>query len=201
MAGALNLSPKTVEFHKKKLFDKLGVRSTAHLVRYAVRNGLIEPWLRVPGFGRCRWGRRVVEPPPGSAEVVSPDPFQLHLGVKSKLYRIFRHPEWFNGNPVVVAGDVNGNKNWALTVVVGSKMFTVVFAPVAKTPTPGCSMCTWISDTSVGLFDVFPSATVKEAWFTTDADPGYRMNEKTAPAELSRPVQSQRRNVGFLETG
>jgi DNA-binding NarL/FixJ family response regulator len=43
IGAALNISPKTVEFHKHELFDKLGLRSTAELVRYAVRRGLIEP--------------------------------------------------------------------------------------------------------------------------------------------------------------
>src|SRR5206468_3223621 len=41
IAQMLGISPKTVEFHKANLFEKTGMRSTALLVRYAIRNGLI----------------------------------------------------------------------------------------------------------------------------------------------------------------
>lgn len=38
---ALNISPKTVEFHKKALMDETGLRTTAELTRYAILNGIV----------------------------------------------------------------------------------------------------------------------------------------------------------------
>jgi two-component system, NarL family, response regulator NreC len=43
VAQTLDLSLKTVDSHRTRLMDKLGVRGTAGLVRYAVRRGLIRP--------------------------------------------------------------------------------------------------------------------------------------------------------------
>jgi DNA-binding NarL/FixJ family response regulator len=40
IATALGISPKTVEFHKARIAERLGVRGTAELVRYALRRGL-----------------------------------------------------------------------------------------------------------------------------------------------------------------
>jgi DNA-binding NarL/FixJ family response regulator len=42
MAYMLNISLKTVEFHKRSIMTKLGLRSTAELTRYAVRHGLVD---------------------------------------------------------------------------------------------------------------------------------------------------------------
>jgi DNA-binding NarL/FixJ family response regulator len=42
-ARVLNLSVKTVETHRSNAMEKLGVSSTAGLVRYAVRTKLVEP--------------------------------------------------------------------------------------------------------------------------------------------------------------
>ncbi len=39
IAAILNISPKTVEFHKAGLMDCLGLRTTAELTRYAVASG------------------------------------------------------------------------------------------------------------------------------------------------------------------
>lgn len=39
-ATELDLSPRTVEFHKKNIMDKTGLRTIAELSRYAVRNGI-----------------------------------------------------------------------------------------------------------------------------------------------------------------
>jgi DNA-binding NarL/FixJ family response regulator len=39
-ATALDVSPRTVEFHKKNIMDKTGLRTTAELSRYAVRSGI-----------------------------------------------------------------------------------------------------------------------------------------------------------------
>ena len=39
----LGLSPKTVEFHKDLIRQRLSVTGTAGIVRYAIRTGLIEP--------------------------------------------------------------------------------------------------------------------------------------------------------------
>ena len=43
MSGILSLSVKTIETHRAAAMRKLGVSSTAELVRYAVRNKLVEP--------------------------------------------------------------------------------------------------------------------------------------------------------------
>jgi DNA-binding NarL/FixJ family response regulator len=42
MSRVLNLSVKTVETHRAAAMQKLSVKSTAHLVRYAVKNLLVE---------------------------------------------------------------------------------------------------------------------------------------------------------------
>ena len=41
IAAALNVSPRTVEFHKYRIMDTLGVRSVAELTRYAFKNGIV----------------------------------------------------------------------------------------------------------------------------------------------------------------
>ncbi len=41
-AGLLNISPKTVETHRARIMDKLGLRSVPDLVRYAIQNGLVD---------------------------------------------------------------------------------------------------------------------------------------------------------------
>lgn len=41
IAVTLNLSPRTVEFHKYRIMDTLGVRTTAELARYALKRGII----------------------------------------------------------------------------------------------------------------------------------------------------------------
>ena len=43
VATTLGISVKTVESHRRNIMHKLGLRSTADLVRYAVRDGLIQP--------------------------------------------------------------------------------------------------------------------------------------------------------------
>ena len=43
IAAILNLSPKTVEFHKYRLMEQLGLRTTAELTQYAVKHGIISP--------------------------------------------------------------------------------------------------------------------------------------------------------------
>lgn len=40
MASALNVSVKTVQFHKGSIMEKLGLRSTAELTRYALEHGI-----------------------------------------------------------------------------------------------------------------------------------------------------------------
>jgi DNA-binding NarL/FixJ family response regulator len=42
IAALLNISSKTVEFHKSALMKQLGVASTAELTRYAVRHGIAD---------------------------------------------------------------------------------------------------------------------------------------------------------------
>ena len=41
IAAVLHLSPKTVEFHKYRIMDALGVRTVADLARYAVKHGIV----------------------------------------------------------------------------------------------------------------------------------------------------------------
>lgn len=41
VAQALFISPLTVETHRKNIFSKLGIHKTAELVKYAIREGLI----------------------------------------------------------------------------------------------------------------------------------------------------------------
>jgi DNA-binding NarL/FixJ family response regulator len=41
ISAALNISLKTVEFHKKSLMDQLGLRTTAELTRYALTHGIV----------------------------------------------------------------------------------------------------------------------------------------------------------------
>ena len=43
IAAKLDLSTKTVEFHKASLSERLNIHTTAGLVRYAVRTGLLKP--------------------------------------------------------------------------------------------------------------------------------------------------------------
>ncbi len=43
IAGLLGVSIKTVESHRVRLMEKLDIRQTAGLVRYAIRRGLIQP--------------------------------------------------------------------------------------------------------------------------------------------------------------
>ncbi|MBU4233816.1 MAG: response regulator transcription factor [Proteobacteria bacterium] len=40
IAALLNISPKTVEFHRRQIMDKTGSASFADLVKYAIREGL-----------------------------------------------------------------------------------------------------------------------------------------------------------------
>jgi DNA-binding NarL/FixJ family response regulator len=41
MAAVLNLSPRTVQFHRYNISDKLGLKTLAELARYAVSRGLV----------------------------------------------------------------------------------------------------------------------------------------------------------------
>nr|WP_225612554.1 LuxR C-terminal-related transcriptional regulator [Paracoccus sp. PAR01] len=43
IAIKLAISPKTVDVHRTSIHRKLNLRNLADLVRYSVRNGLIEP--------------------------------------------------------------------------------------------------------------------------------------------------------------
>jgi len=42
IAGILNISLQTVAFHKYKIMNKLGIRTTAELTKYAIEAGLVE---------------------------------------------------------------------------------------------------------------------------------------------------------------
>jgi DNA-binding NarL/FixJ family response regulator len=41
IAARLHVSPRTVEFHKYRIMDELGLRTTAELSRYAARHGIV----------------------------------------------------------------------------------------------------------------------------------------------------------------
>lgn len=41
-AAILNLSPRTVEFHKYKMMEELGVKTSTELVRFAFKHGIVE---------------------------------------------------------------------------------------------------------------------------------------------------------------
>jgi DNA-binding CsgD family transcriptional regulator len=43
IADILKLSPRTVEFHRYRAMDALGLHSIAELVQYAVKHRLISP--------------------------------------------------------------------------------------------------------------------------------------------------------------
>jgi DNA-binding NarL/FixJ family response regulator len=43
VANALNISIKTAETHSTNIMNKLDLRSITELVRYAVRNNIVEP--------------------------------------------------------------------------------------------------------------------------------------------------------------
>jgi DNA-binding NarL/FixJ family response regulator len=43
VAGVLGISPRTVEFHKYRIMELLGVKTNAELVQYAIKYGLIAP--------------------------------------------------------------------------------------------------------------------------------------------------------------
>jgi DNA-binding NarL/FixJ family response regulator len=43
IADQLGLSVKTVQTHRAAVMEKLGLRDVTHLVRYAVRRGLVDP--------------------------------------------------------------------------------------------------------------------------------------------------------------
>jgi len=43
VANRLNISARTVEWHKKKIFEKLNINTTAEMLNYAVENGIIRP--------------------------------------------------------------------------------------------------------------------------------------------------------------
>ncbi|HSU62038.1 MAG TPA: helix-turn-helix transcriptional regulator [Bryobacteraceae bacterium] len=43
IAAKLNLSEKTIDFHRQLIKQKLGVKGVAGMVRYAIRTGLITP--------------------------------------------------------------------------------------------------------------------------------------------------------------
>jgi DNA-binding NarL/FixJ family response regulator len=43
IGAILNISPRTVETHKYKMMDDLGMKSSAQLVQYAIKHGLVSP--------------------------------------------------------------------------------------------------------------------------------------------------------------
>jgi len=43
VAEMLSISPRTAEFHKYRLMDELGVRTSAELTQFAVKHGIVSP--------------------------------------------------------------------------------------------------------------------------------------------------------------
>jgi DNA-binding NarL/FixJ family response regulator len=43
IATILNVSAKTVEYHKYQMMENLGIKTLAELVRYAVKQGIAAP--------------------------------------------------------------------------------------------------------------------------------------------------------------
>jgi DNA-binding CsgD family transcriptional regulator len=43
VAAILDISPRTVEFHKYRTMELLGLKTGAELVQYAIKHGLITP--------------------------------------------------------------------------------------------------------------------------------------------------------------
>ncbi len=41
IAGILHVSPRTAEFHKYQIMEKIGLRTTAELVQYAIKHGIV----------------------------------------------------------------------------------------------------------------------------------------------------------------
>ena len=41
IAAVLDISPRTVEFHKYNIMEKLGLRTTAELTQYAIKHGMV----------------------------------------------------------------------------------------------------------------------------------------------------------------
>ncbi len=41
IAASLDLSPRTIEFHRYNITDKLGLKTVAELTRYAVKHGIV----------------------------------------------------------------------------------------------------------------------------------------------------------------
>lgn len=52
IAGVLDISVKTVEFHKSRIMDGLGLRTTAELTRYAMEHGLVGGGMKRAHAGR-----------------------------------------------------------------------------------------------------------------------------------------------------
>jgi DNA-binding NarL/FixJ family response regulator len=42
IADRLELSPRTIENHKSRIFNKLGINNTVEMVQYAMANGIIK---------------------------------------------------------------------------------------------------------------------------------------------------------------
>jgi DNA-binding NarL/FixJ family response regulator len=42
IGAILNVSPKTVEFHKYRLMEHLDLRTTAELTQYAIKHGIVQ---------------------------------------------------------------------------------------------------------------------------------------------------------------
>ena len=41
IASVLDISPRTAEFHKYNIMEKLGLRTTAELTQYAIKHGIV----------------------------------------------------------------------------------------------------------------------------------------------------------------
>ncbi len=48
IARILKITPRTVAFHKYSMMEELGVRSSAELVQYAIKKGVVHCLARIP---------------------------------------------------------------------------------------------------------------------------------------------------------
>lgn len=78
IAKERNVSPKTVEFHCKRVMDKLGIHSVAKLTHWAIAKGLVELMYQ------------------HETEVVTPEPVTPKIDESAPKPRFIKPPEYVN---------------------------------------------------------------------------------------------------------
>lgn len=54
VAAVLGITTRTVAFHKYRMMESLGIRSSAELVRFAVRSRIVQDGASGPGVVACQ---------------------------------------------------------------------------------------------------------------------------------------------------